>query len=260
MLTLLAAGDWRSDQVRSVYDGASRHIVPEIESLIEAAWQKTLSRPGVKLFDGPMVRLDRFIDTPEQLELHLGQTSYKPFVGTNMAHPELADTFGRDVMANPVGVSPLLLTADGYILLGHRHETLAYYPGRIHPFAGSMDPNDASPFAAIRRELAEELSLTDAEVPDVRCTGIVEDHRLRQWELIFAADCLKTRDQLIAAVDLEEHHDTWSIPATAGAIAAALVDEPRLTPVACATMLLWGRLEFGEEWLKNHMQKIAQAV
>ena len=85
-----------------------------------------------------MCRLERWTVSPDgsRLRLSLSETSYKPFYGTNMSHPELADRFGADVMANPVGVSPALETADGYLLLGRRNSAVAYYPGRLHPFAG----------------------------------------------------------------------------------------------------------------------------
>jgi 8-oxo-dGTP pyrophosphatase MutT (NUDIX family) len=256
MLTVLAAGDWRQDQVHVRRSGERRRVVPEIERLIDRAWTDMLARPGVKLFDGPMTRFTSFTAEPDRLDLVLGQTSYKPFVGTNMAHSELAAIYGTDVMANPVGVSPLVLTADRYILMGRRHATLAYYPGRIHPFAGSMEPRDGHPFDALHRELEEELSLRRPDIAEARVTGIVCDHALQQSELIFRVFVRQTRDQMIAQVDKDEHHDTWFVPATADDIADALHSEHQLTPVACAAMLLWGRLQFGDDWFRTNYERL----
>ena len=225
-----------------------RRRVPAVEVAVEAAWAAA-ARPGVRLFDGPMCRLDRWVATPAELRLSLSPTSYKPFVGTNMANPSLADAYGPEVMANPVGVSPALLTADGHLMLGRRNQSVAYYPGRVHPFAGSLEPTDADVFAAVRRELAEELSLGDADLCDLRCTGVAEDVALRQPELLFAAATVLSRTAVEARLDPAEHGGTWSVPADPDAVAAAVsADRDLLTPVAAAALLLWGRLRFGEAW------------
>ena len=249
-VNLLRAGDWPPGRVtvRWVADGRLR--VPVVEAAIDAAWAAAAARPGVVLFDGPMCRTESWHATDDRLDLVLSPGSYKPFVGTNMAHPEFADRYGTDVMANPVGVSPALLTADGYLMLGRRSPRLAYYPGRVHPFAGAMEPTDADPFAAVRRELAEELAMADGEVVDLRCTGVAEDPSLRQAELIFAATTTRPRAVVEAHLDRAEHAGTWAVRAEADAVAAAIADGVgTLTPVGLASLLLWGRLAFGDGWV-----------
>jgi 8-oxo-dGTP pyrophosphatase MutT (NUDIX family) len=251
MLTFHAFGDWTPNQVRVRSVASGRRIVPEVEQLIDEAWLRALQRPGVKLFDGPMCRMERWRATDEALELDLSVTGYKAFMGTNMSHPELAERFGRDVMANPVGVSPALETADGYLLLGRRNETLAYYPNRTHPFAGALEPRDGGDlFAAVRRELAEELALGDADVMDVRCTGVAEDRALRQPELLFRVQTNRTRGEIESQVHAEEHRGSVAIPTNASAIAQAIRD-PAFTPVAVASLLLWGRIRFGPDWFRE---------
>jgi 8-oxo-dGTP pyrophosphatase MutT (NUDIX family) len=249
MLRFHQTGNWAAGQVSISWIPERRRIEPQVEAAIERAWAGALARPGVHLFDGPMCRLESWDSQHDRLSLVLSRTSYKAFLGTNMTHPEFADSFGRDVMANPVGVSPALLTADRFLMLGRRNASVAYYPSRIHPFAGALEPDDTDLFDAVRRELHEELSLTASDIADIRCTGIVEDIRLRQPELIFAATTTKTRAQIDSQLDRTEHLATWSIPATAPAVADAVVqDREKLTPVAVASLLLWGRLQFGEEW------------
>ncbi len=198
MLRILAVGNWTSDAVDARLISSSRPIIPEIERIIEEEWSAHSNRPGILLFDGPMARWESWKASPRRLRIELSQTSYKPFLGTNLMHPELADRFGRSALANPVGVSPALLTADGFLLMGRRNTSVAYYPNRIHPFAGAMEPQDkADVFAAARRELMEELALSPPLILDIRCTGIVEDPSLRQPELIFSrdADCLDVRSK-----------------------------------------------------------------
>ena len=81
----------------------------------------------------------------DRLALTLSNTTYKHFLGTNLTHPELADRYGREILANPVGVSPALLTADNFLMMGRRNASVAYYPNRIHPFAGALDPSTPTP-------------------------------------------------------------------------------------------------------------------
>lgn len=248
MLRILAVGDWGPDEVDVHLISSSRPIILQIERIIDEEWSALSNRPGIHLFDGPMARWESWEASPRRLRIELSQTSYKPFLGTNLMHPELADRFGKSALANPVGVSPALLTADGFLLLGRRNTSVAYYPGRIHPFAGAMDPRDkADVFAAVRRELMEELQLSSPLIQNIRCTGIVEDPALRQPELIFSARCGLSRRQIESQLDPDEHHESVSIPATRDAIERILID-PALTPVAVASLILWGRLEFGEEW------------
>jgi 8-oxo-dGTP pyrophosphatase MutT (NUDIX family) len=251
MLTFHHTGDWGPGDVEVVWVPTGRRVVPEVEALIEDAWVRATARPGAHLFDGPMCRLEEWGVTPAgRLSLALSETTYKPFFGTNMSHPELADRFGLEVMGNPVGVSPALETSDGFLMLGRRNESVAYYPGRVHPFAGALEPRDGGDvFRAVRRELREELSL-DREVEEVRCTGVVEDGALRQTEFIFRARARVTRAEVERRLDATEHRGTWSVPAVREDVARAARD-PALTPVAVASLLLWGRLRFGDEWFRH---------
>ena len=252
MLRFHALGDWSPGHVTSTWVADGRRRVAEVDAAIETAWAAAGSRPGVHLFDGPMCRLESWHATATDLRLVLSPTSYKPFVGTNMANPQLADAWGRNVMANPVGVSTTLLTVDGQLMLGRRNASVAYYPGRTHTFAGSLEPADADVFAAVRRELSEELLLSDADLFDIRCTGIAEDVALRQPELMFSATTAATRSQVESQLDADEHVGTWSIGATAEAIEATVQSErARLTPVAIGALLLWGRLKFGDGWFSR---------
>lgn len=248
MIRLTRPGNWSTAQVSVSWTSNTRRLIAEVESAIETAWATALSRPGVNLFDGPMCRLESWTATDERLQLNISKSSYKTFVGTNMAHPEFAAAFGPDVMANPIGVSPALITADDQLLLGRRSSSVAYYPNRVHPFAGSMEPTDTDPFAAIVRELHEELQLLPDEISDLRCTGIAEDQSLQQPEMIFAARSALTRKQIEAQLDPVEHQSLWSIPANADAIAAAVAQDRQLTPVATAALVYWGRIHFGRQW------------
>jgi 8-oxo-dGTP pyrophosphatase MutT (NUDIX family) len=251
ILRFHAAGQWSPDQLDIGHIPSTWQSNPQVEEAIESAWREATARPGVHLFDGPMCRLESWHATNDRLRLTLSRTTYKIFLGTNLTHPELADRFGQQILANPVGVSPALLTADNFLIMGRRNASVAYYPNRIHPFAGALDPEDASPFTAIRRELHEELAFTDADIQELHLTGIAEDLAIRQPELIFLARSHRTRKEIEAALDRTEHHATWSTPATAEGIEAALRSGEFFTPVGIASLLLYGRLTWGQDFFKD---------
>jgi hypothetical protein len=240
MFTVLAKGDWGAGQLRLVRNSqSSRRIVPEVERLIEETWSRETARPGVHLFDGPMCRLESFDATPELLRLTVSPTSFKPFAGTNLHNSHVAKTYGREVLASPVGVSTLLETFDGFLMLGRRNASVAYYPDRIHPFAGTIDPADGDdPFNAVYRELSEESALCREDVADIRCRGLVEDVALLQPELIFIAKVRLTQDEVERRIDRSEHDATWSADGRAFDV-QAIRGDPSFTPVAVASLTLW---------------------
>jgi 8-oxo-dGTP pyrophosphatase MutT (NUDIX family) len=257
MLRFLTCGQWTPQQLAIHWIPSSRRALPEVETNIDSAWNTAMARPGVHLFDGPMCRLESWTASSDQLELTLSQTSYKLFVGTNMANPQFADRFGTDVMANPLGVSPALLTADHQLLLGQRTSAVAYHPNRVHPFAGCMEPGDDDPFATVYRELHEELSINQSEITDLHCIGLVEGNDLRQPEIIFAATTRLKKSEIESRVDPTEHHSIWAIPSTAEAIESAVTTDKNLTPVAVAALLLWGRINIGQAWFEAIARQVA---
>lgn len=249
-------GDWPREGIVTETADLGRPTDLEIEAAIDRAWADATQRPGVHLFNGPMSRLERSGVRPDgRLHLVLSRTDYKSFLGTNLTRPDLADRFGPAALANPLGVSVALETADRFLLLGRRNDAVAYYPGRIHPFAGALEPDAdrADVFAAAERELREELSLDAAELSDLRCTGLAEDPALRQPELIFRVRCTLRRPQVEEKLDPVEHRGVFAVPATPQGVASALAD-PLLTPVAVASLLLWGRLEFGADWFDKRLR------
>jgi len=260
MLTIEAAGNWAASQVCAIVHPDSRPRIDAVERLIDQSWSAALQQRGIQLFDGPMCRLESHAATTGSLELFLSSTSYRIFFGTNMRHPELADRYGPPILANPLGVSCLLETADDWILLGRRNDSVAYYPGRVHPFAGALEPADEGDvFAAARRELHEELALKDSHLKQIRCLALVRDNLLRQPELIFTVRTNRTLRQLERLMDHTEHREGYPLAASLPVIESAMSLSHLLTPVAIGSLWLWGRQRFGQSWFDRHAAAITAA-
>ena len=252
MLRFHFIGQWRPGQVVCRWTDPTYAPTDEVRAAVEQAWAEASSRPGVYLFDGPMCRLEGHRIGDQQLELALSRTSYRQFMGTNMANPELAERFGQEALANPVGMSCAVVSNDGVLLMGRRNERVAYYPGRIHPFAGALEPGEPTDvFEEIRRELREELSLADADVAALLCLGMAEDGLLLQPELIFLARVNLPRARIESSLNRQEHRSVWAVAPEAAAVEAALEDVTAITPIGVATLLLWGRWRFGGAWFEE---------
>ena len=191
---------------------SGRVLVPEVERAIELAWATQSARPGVTLFDGPIARCEGFFVRGDQLHLELSPTSYRVAVGTHFCNPHFRESIGPQVMANSIGVSTGLICADGHLVMGVRTQTVAYYPGRVHPFAGSLEvrqPLDV--FEDARRELAEEVNLEPGQIDRLRCVGIAQDQALLHPELIFLATTPLTFARLARQLDGEEHTELVAV-------------------------------------------------
>jgi hypothetical protein len=257
MLRFHDMGDWAEGSVSATFTACTQRIAPGAAEVIERSWERAMARLGEKLFDGPMCRLEAVSASPEHLALSLSRTSYKLFLGTNLDNPHLAERFGERVLANPMGVSCALLSADGFLMMGRRNDSVAYYPNRLHPFAGALEPpamaaqpGTLNVFDEVRRELREELALRPADLAGIRCMGVAEDMAIHQPELIFRVNAARTRAEIEARLDAAEHEATWSIPATAEAIERALAETADLTPIGRAALLLYGRSAFGAAWFE----------
>src|SRR5215212_4346367 len=201
-----AMGDWGVDQVKCARAESTFNPPMSVRAEIESVWEMMGRRPGVHLFDGEMCRLESFEAGVDELKLVWSKTSYKDFAGTNMHNPQFAAEHGAAAMANPIGMSAALVSADGFLLMGKRNERVAYYPGRIHPFAGAMEPEDRGDvFWAVERELAEEMAVEMGQIVGMRCVGIAEDRGLAQPELIFYVEVTKTAGELREKLDRGEH-------------------------------------------------------
>ena len=193
--TVEVAGPFRLDQIREVWTDVERRSTPEIEAVIAEAWDARLAEAesrGAMLWSAPMARLvDWRVDAGE-LTVRLGPTTYRDFVGTNVANPWLADRYGPDYISDGCGVSALVRTADGQLILQRRSQAVFEFPGRIAPCGGALEPcppgNPATTLAAqARREVHEELGLPPDTLGAMTLLGIGRTTDRHKPELVFLA-------------------------------------------------------------------------
>ena len=245
MVAYHLTGRWLPGSVETRFVPSTRIDTETSRCSIERAWERVNADPKVHVFDGPMCRLEGFgslpapPDKPSRLRLELSMTTYRVFLGTNLHGPRDLPT---ETLASPVGVSPALQTCDGFLLFGRRNQRVAYYPHRLHPFSGALEPppngGNVDIFEECRRELAEELNLAASEIPQVELMGIVEDARIRYPELILHARTNLSREDVTARLNAAEHDGLVAVPAEPACIEVALSDAA-YTPVGRAALTLF---------------------
>lgn len=241
---ILAEGPWRREQVEVTHRETLWEPPKSLGPEIERQWGKAMAEAGGKsLFDGPMARVERFVAQKNRFALEVGRTSYKAFFTVHFSHLKTR-LKRRGELPNPLGVSVVLESADHQLLFGRRSSTVAYYPNRVHPFAGSMEPADADPFATALRELEEEAHLPADEVVDLAMLGVVEDPTILQPEAVIWARTSRTADEIQRQLDPEEHDALVRVPfsTVVGREDSALrrfPDDTALTPVCRGALELW---------------------
>ena len=240
---------------------APRATTDAIDRAIERKWQAECTRAAAEertLFDGQLARLTGLEATEEGLTLVLGDTTYREFVGTNWCNVEGVHARGDAYLSNPLGVSIIPLTCDGWAVLGRRSERVAYHGGCLHPLGGMVERADRRddgsydvPGAAVR-ELCEEIPVQRDEVASLRVIGLIRDRKLLQPELVFSAELPLARGVLAQRIDKhltdDEHVGFEFVECTAGAIHQFGMSGERVTPVGIGAMLMLGRYLFDHAW------------
>lgn len=270
---VIIAGRFEPHLVTTRWTDAPRETNAEIESIIEQEWGVRVAeaqRRGAVLYDGQLARyVSHEMSGADAVTIHVGPTCYRDFIGTNLYHSGLADRFGWAALANPIGTTALVITADGHLALGRRSDRVAFHAGYLHTIGGSLEAadrregGDVDAAGSVLRELEEELAVTPADIRRFTCVGLVRDHEIRQPELLFEAELSLDRAGLLAraagATAADEHVSIEFCPATRDAIAPFIRAAAPIAPVAVAGLLTLGIHRWGTTWLHRTLHDVRQS-
>lgn len=226
--------------------------------------------PPGRLFDGPVVRLAGLSRQGGGWTLRLQDAGYFDYVRSNLMMDwqgpsgclrELVHHAGRlpapeaSPLADALGISVLLVTADGCLIVQRRAPTVMVWPGALGPSAAGMaGPEDFDGAATLAdlcplREAVEELGLPAEAMEDIepRFLGLTREFvRGGAPELFYAAHLPLSEAELRAASaraeDGDEYTELLFLPlGDDGAVRTAL-DGTASTPLLAGLVLL-GRAE-----------------
>jgi 8-oxo-dGTP pyrophosphatase MutT (NUDIX family) len=264
----LLAGSYRQQAVQTRWSDQCLRTTPDVAHLIAETWRAARTEAaerGHEVYPGAMTRLIGWTADDQNLTLDLGPTDYREFVGTNLLNPDLADRYGKDSLANPLGISVAVVTADDQLIVQRRSQQVFEYPGYFHVGGGNVEPEDvvgpAAPgvFATARRELAEEMGIRADAIVELVCLGLAENRTNLKPDLLFEA-----RISLPAAAFASTSHPEYSHLAFiegADGLSGFLVSHASQTsPAGVASLLAVGRRRFGENWYEETMEGVIRAL
>lgn len=215
-----------------------------------------LGRPLLTLPDGslpPLYRLDSLETTGHRLILHTSPTDYAEHLLTNVDHPQWRAERGDDVMADAIGVSGVLRTADGFVLVGRRSGRTHEAPGAFHVIPSGHPHPPQTVAEAIGAELHEELGLHPDRLDEAHVTGVIRALPSGKPEVTTMLTTSLTATEVRAA--WEEADERWEfdelvgIPWAPGAVAEWMTDHARsCVAPGLAALALAGRIDFGPDW------------
>lgn len=258
-----AVGRFSPEDLHVGWSDEARPTAPDVEEFIDKFWNRRTAQAaaeGTSLWDGPLCRLIEYRCDTKGLGLSLGPTSYRAFVGTNLHNAHLRYVHGPEVLANPLGVSGVVVSEGQYIVMGRRSETVAYHAGRVQPIGGCVEPAKAGqlpdPFAAMKLELLEELGITAESIKSMTCLGLVRDKHIVQPELIFdvpvAIGVEQIRELAAQSHSSSEHTELRVVRNHPASVVTYIEKEfSLLTPVALASLLLYGLTHWGSGWFAS---------
>ncbi len=227
------AGPFRPEQVRESWTLVERRSTPELEATIAETWEARLAEAearGGMLWSSPMARLvDWRIEDGGNLSVRFGPTTYRDFVGTNVVNPWVAERYGPDHLSDGCGVSALLRTADGLLVLQRRSRAVFEFAGLVAACGGAVEPllpddPTTSLAAQARRELHEELGIVPDALGALTLLGIGRTTARHKPEVVYLAETTLTWPELLGR-EHEEHAGLVAVEDTAAAVAAALRDD-----------------------------------
>jgi 8-oxo-dGTP pyrophosphatase MutT (NUDIX family) len=174
---------------------------PALQARLDANWQ-TLLHSNARLFSKPKFRLRRVESLPAQdcqeVVLQLGVTDYQAFLTTNRCQdPVLLQALVEEgarrhgdadaLFSHAFGNAALLLTRDGFFVLGRRNHLTSDFPlfwdlpgGHPEPdsVSGGLDAESVCSelFSAVAVELQEELALPSDSLLSTQLAGILAAH------------------------------------------------------------------------------------
>eukprot|EP01059_Diplonema_ambulator_P029650 TRINITY_DN4929_c0_g1_i5.p1 TRINITY_DN4929_c0_g1~~TRINITY_DN4929_c0_g1_i5.p1 ORF type:complete len:262 (+),score=95.34 TRINITY_DN4929_c0_g1_i5:1237-2022(+) len=163
------------------------HLTEKLAKEIDSTWEaKKLKHPNVRLFNGLKFRLGGVRAMEKGVELQIGITDYKSFIGTHYLEADvLREAVGAcddydPYMSHALGVESLVVSSDGVLVFIKRSDKVAEYPGFYCGPGGHAEPHkvikDPNPdHTALVQDMAGKEDLVLQEMFNSSMDEVVEE-------------------------------------------------------------------------------------
>jgi 8-oxo-dGTP pyrophosphatase MutT (NUDIX family) len=248
-------------QVKISYKDTQNECPEEASELIERIWLRKASS-GIELFDGKLFQVVSFTTKSQTLLLELQNTSYKHFVATR--EEEFVSKFGPRMISNPLSVGAVVVSSDGYFVMGKRRSDLYFNPGKYGLIAGTMDrgkdfsDETPSPCKAIMRELSEEKGVDRSEIQEVLCLGLIYNIDYGQTYMPFYVRLGIAHSVLRNSLPREKEFKKFIYVKSSGSEVSDFLAKniKRVSQTCLGNILMFGKKTFGEIWMWDTLGRL----
>ncbi|WP_307146561.1 NUDIX domain-containing protein [Rhizobium tibeticum] len=202
--------------MRCLQSGAFQ-LKGEAKAEQEKIWSEfAAKRPPA--FDGQLLRLKSFAAEEHSLTLLVERTTFSAYITTRA--PEFINAFPKSGRADPLGLTVLVVSRDGKLVLTQRSLSAEQNPGAIYFIGGYAEPSkidgDVDLFGEAAREVKEEVGIDDLDLDRTWVIGLAYDPVYCHPELFFLAQSELSEQEIVeksaSAVDRQEAHNLYFAP------------------------------------------------
>lgn len=212
---ILFSGNLKENQIVLHDIRQKKEFSPKVQELIEGEWEAVLLNKEIFIFNGAVSSLDHFEYRDSVLHIYYCESDYKAYYGTNIKNSNTLSE--QKDLAYALAVCTIVESSDGKIIVGKRGGHLAEGRAFWHVPGGTLEyyPDRVNhPFEVMKRELVEELNLSD--ISSMICLGLGENRTLAKPEfLLYTKTDLTSKqieENMSEAVDFNEHSEIKFIP------------------------------------------------
>ncbi|HOC88959.1 MAG TPA: hypothetical protein PKI90_05385 [bacterium] len=204
----LFTGRYTPSEVSVLWEESLMPLSGELQAAIDEAWERLDPNPH---FNGRIARLEEWEIEADALRLRLRPTEYKHLLYSNGHTGEIIRRWGERYLSRALGISAVVVSSEGQIMLMQRSDRVGEYPGCYDLFGGHIDlpaPGESTdPFVSMAKELEEEIALSPGAA-ELTLFGLLLTREARKPELLFDARCsLESRLIMQAALSARDRYE-----------------------------------------------------
>jgi len=256
--TIIYEGMLKASDLQVIYLPENNFALNETQQILaNKIWDEHLTRArqlDIRFYDGYLYRLLNY-DNDRKFNLTLGNCRYKDYVVTRTR--KFTDTENKLIFTDPLAICGAIITADNRILIGKRTGVDGSL-GKYHVVGGFIEREKddksgcPSPFAAMKREIYEEVGLSIAD-DNLICLGIIYDWAAPHPEMCFQARTEMTYNNIVKLSPHDLEVNSWEyIINDPDSLAIFIRNNIKNIAVpGLANLLFLGQFHYGAGWLRQ---------
>jgi 8-oxo-dGTP pyrophosphatase MutT (NUDIX family) len=173
-----------------------------VEEVRKSTWAAVCAkRPAA--FDGSLLRMASYWVDGERLSIAASRTRFSAYVATR--HPAFASEYPDADRADPLGLTAIVLTTDGNVIVTKRSLLADQNPGGLYLIGGYAEPGESDGrvdlFNEIAREVEEEIAVRDVSRSEAIAIGLAYDPVFCHPELFLLMPSKSTAADILSGAD-----------------------------------------------------------